>query len=315
MIVQLSCDHRMTLRTKIIDMIERSIISFIAFLLMYYSFLWLIVSNIATIASICNPLLDIILYVVFSYCVYKLPRWLTLDQLETNNVRGTNERKYNHIDLINSIDIIDTFGLVLIECLTLVTFITNERYRVDANTHTFIQVIISGIVGIYLKSTWCCAIFVFGGIDSITRYLEHNEYHLVKYSFGEEMICPNIVLVAGFVTLIGLFLKNSSKYSSALSTSALWIGPFVMFSSLVVSSWHQNESLMISVISMVLLGLGILFVGKLFKIFQFSIMSRGFLFIFLLIKYYNLIPNNATNTVWGIWGFVLGLIVYMYERY
>lgn len=170
------------------------------------------------IAHIPLKVIEISLYTLFSVSIYHTPYFNT----------------YVH----------HVWGLLFALGLSCTTFITITRCKFTHNKFMFLNMLIHGIVGIYLKSQLISAVAVLFFcflIDTNIRTF-HNELNKFPSSTTSEAKYA-VLVTEGFMAFLGAYSRINNFTSELLFSSGLfWIGTSVFFFRIIMTSISPRTS-------------------------------------------------------------------------
>lgn len=246
-------------------------------------------------------LVELASYSLFSFLITQTPRWF-------------------HSDVTH------VWGTMFALCLTMT--LSSTYLRSDIKNPILFHVVntlIHKIVGIYLKSTFVCAVSIL--LVSFSVILGFDRVILSLFKYDAVLI---IVLMSGTIALInylidinGIFLKKPEFFVPGLS----WLGPIALLSSLLLISssvyneggqfkipsqdGHKTSYIVNNLITIVLSGGAILF-GKLFDIAELSGIGGTYICIFIFVKFVEIIPKDGKT--FALVSLLGGLVCAMYVR-
>jgi hypothetical protein len=190
------------------------------------------------------------------------------------------------------------------------TFMTFSRINRD-NTMLFffVNMIIHGIIGTYLNSTFVCGISILF-LMAIIGFHPQIGIGYIAFGYKESEIVPAATSASGLVLAVGIIFRLLTENNQLISHNfllnkfqlfvpgILWVCPFVFYVSLLILSAHKYASKDITYVhhNIVAFALYIIcvFIGNVYGIGQLSGFSGTFLVLFLLEKYVECMPVNAT---------------------
>jgi hypothetical protein len=237
--------------------------------------------------------IEFVFYPFLTMCVYFTPAWFNKDLW--------------HI-----------WGLLFVCGLHALTILTGYKTRSgNISLYYFVNMVIHGIVGIYLESTFICGMSILFLMSLIGfKFGFGRGYFEVGYSSSDTNIIPSATFAAGLVTLGGVIVRvminsndqllvTNNLFRNALlfAPGALWIGPFVFYVSLLIISsyfYDTDKKYVTNNVIAFMLYVFSVFIGSTFNINQLSGFSGTFFVLFLLEKYIDLMPNRSEVWAWSI---------------
>lgn len=298
-------------------------------------------NNIIVVFSICMIITALLMLIVTnSYAILSV---ISIQFLELIMYTSFCYGAYVSQDLFGS-EFGYIWGFLFAMGLTATTLITSVRIKRDnSNIYTFliINVMIHGLIGMYLKSTLICAVSVI--FLMIYMHCHCSYFPNMKHKTTDINHHVISVLTSGTITISGLLLHiygmNETNYidSNILLTyvrlfipGMLWLGPYILFISLCLISsfkyygfhndrdhklWFKNKSQYIAsnIFTVICTAIAIL-IGHFYDIPQLSGIS-GTVFVISLFKIFFDFCYCRGNNVMA-WSFlIIGIILYLTNVY
>ncbi len=242
---------------------------------------------LAIITLIPLHILELLLYGGLTYCINRAPDWF-------------GELAY-------------VWGFLFACGLSATTFLTMVRANINFSVFNLVNVIIHGVVGVYLQSTMISfmAVVFFMALIGFNFALGQG---FISLGYEEIDIIPSATFASGVVTLLGCYFKQHPfNHVSLFVPGMLWLGPLVFYVSLLIMSsslYHGSKNgpyVNMNLIT-VIAGVCALFFGNVYSISQLAGIGGTFFTIFLLEKYYELMPNRVETWAWST--LLLGIVLY-----
>ena len=270
--------------------------------MIFFSLMWLFgIYFLVIIASIPLALLELLMYIGFSYGVYMSPKF--------------------------GQDLGYIWALSFTSCLTITSIITFKHLKsIDFSFFVCLNMILYGVNGIYLQSTLICAVSVMLFMHLIGFDVAFGPGY-VAVGHKEVNVIPRVALSSGITLVIGCFFKifatNIAASSDKLLHSInlfvpgmLWFGPFVFFISMLIMSssfYSEKNSYMNYNLLTIFTAILALLIGNLYNIRQLSGISGTIFVLYLIEKYFELMPQNINVWAWST--LIIGITLYTINIY
>ena len=220
------------------------------------------------------------------------------------------------------------WGLLFAGGLSGASLLTINRIK-DGSDDIFVifnilNIIIYCVTGIYLNSSLICTF-------AILFLMNHFIWNIGTRDPNESM--NSLIAISGLITGVGIIIRNICnnnlnisqfmKYAELFVPGSLWIGPLIFYISLIFMSCkfyinsiiHTNpsNSYIKNNIIAVLYMVSVMFIGNLYMIPQISSISGTMVFIYLFLKYIEIIQNRIEVHAWTF--LIIGLITYFSNIY
>jgi hypothetical protein len=274
---------------SITNLLTSNVMFALSIIMIVCAIVWLFGIYIISILKFVSPrTLEIILYFIFLTCIYYTPIWFS------NNT--------THI-----------WGLLFVGGLNaeiVIKFIIEGS--ISFQTLYLACMFIYSITGIYLNSTFICGV-------SIIYFILLFEYECmfghkwISNGYSKNGIIISTTIVTGLITLIGIVLRMYKQYNilNLFVHGMLLIGSFIFFVDMLIisSTFYTNKNNYITY-NIITIGLSVLiiFVGITCDISQIYGYSGTIFIMYVLRKYYELIPRRVETYAWTI--LITGIILY-----
>jgi hypothetical protein len=280
-------------------------------------------TNILLVLAVCMIVGSIIF--LFGHYIVNIIKFMPLQFIEIILYFGLSLLICKSPELFGS-ELAFIWGFLFAFCLTGTTLITGVRSQIgDLHWFNFVNTIIHGIVGTYLKSTLICATSVMFFMFLIGFQFRFGQGYL-SFGFGKKDVIPTAALTSGITTCMGIIVKINISSTHLTPGSIylmekakyfipgmLWFGPFVYFLSLLILSselYSTKESYVPNNMITIITSVFAVLIGNLYDIDQLTGISGTFFCIFILEKYFEIIPKHCVMIAWTMLFF--GTIIYMY---
>ena len=228
-------------------------------------------------------------------------------------------------------DISYIWGLLFAMGLSATTILPGFRSKTEnIQLFYFINMLIHASVGMYLYSSLICSVSVAFFMTLIGFHIGFGNGYIVL-GYTEKKVVASATMASGIVTCMGSLLRVSLENSIANSTQLsplmqqmqlfvpgmIWLGPFVFFLSMLITSskfyCEGNELYVSNNMLNILMSVSAIILGNLYCIPQLSGFSGTFFAIFIAEKYIELVPNRTE--VWAITSIMVGVLLYAFNVY
>ncbi len=216
-------------------------------------------------------------------------------------------------------DLAYIWGLLFALGISVTTIFTCRRILLKYSCmayFNFINMMIHAFTGVYLQSKMICFVSVIFFMSLIGFNMGVSP-SVIFIGYKRRSIVPSATIASAIVTFFGCYFKIiSDKSMDLFIPGMLWLGPFVFNTSLLImssASYHKKlSSAYININALTILyGISAIYFGNVLNISQLYGFGGTFFSIFLIEKYYEIMPNNSIVWAWST--LCLGLILYMFN--
>lgn len=281
-------------------------------LLIVGGFIWMFGLYFALIIILIPPLIiEFALYGGLTFAIYKIPA-------------------------IFSPNTAFIWGLLFASGLSATTLLTGLRTnKGNLQLFNFVNMLIHAFTGVYLKSSLICSVSVMFFMSLIGFHMGFGQGFFV-IGYTDKKSIPSGTVASGIVTIVGSLLKillenelntlHTISHTTSLTIhpfmqyailfvpGMIWLGPFVFFLSLLITSsklyCSRNYAFYVNYnLINIVLSVSAVLLGNLYGIQQLTGFSGTFFALYLTQKYIELMPNKTE--IWALTSIILGAFLYI----